>query len=163
MNLLENIKILLEESQPYIDTPEENDKGTLILPVKNEVAANPDAFVPFYRMFIPLQRKLGLEPYIKMVSDTKPMKIGNTTVEMCTKLKFQVDIAELHRDRLAVFFHHNITQDQVIESINFLFGCHWTEEQFLREISISKITLYRYRSGKLQRKPKKDLTTETPK
>ena len=140
MNLLENLKLLLQEATSYIDTPEETDKGILVIPVKREIIVSADSFSSFYRMFMSLQRKLGLETYIKMV-------IGDGDVEAWHTLTFQVDISGLHRDRLLSFFHPDVTKDQAKESIDYLFGHQWNEEQIQREIGISQITLYRYKTG----------------
>lgn len=143
INLLPNLEIFLEElksQSELIDNISEID-GTIIIKLKSGVFNDFATAHSFLAVINPLMKQLQFENYIKFVQ-TDPHKIGKLTAY--SGVEYHINLTALHADRLRGFFHKDMTQTDVANSVDYLQKLGWGEKQFL-EVGLSHASFHRYR------------------
>jgi len=150
-NQADRLQIFLNEIAPYCETPEEQLGGFLSIPLKEEIKCHCDKLVNFLNKKLnPLKKELQLDANFTLAPPSKFMGVT-------------FNLGKYHTEILRIAFN-KIRQDQIAESVKFLSQkMGWTEEQFLNEIGMSKISTYRYLNDKyMQKAPKTKESTVAP-
>ena len=167
-NYPKNADLFLGEIAGYINEPSQVN-GVLLVPLKRSVLSRCETLSDCRSHVSEVARVLGLSDILSFSlfnenNQVEPVyKIdlsrsnGNyfkldyplTQVTPATPI---FDMEKLHIEKLKTAFHE-VSPNEIKESIQFLCEKGWTDNDFTREFNISKTTIWRYKNKVINKKP----------